>query len=67
MSKRNTDVDVGLAALVHHASPYRVLSAQDIADVCACSKGYILELEHKALAKLRRSRVLRAHHAEQDC
>lgn len=66
MSTRNTDVDVGLAALAQHAVRYQVLSAQDIADVCSCSKSYILELEHKALAKLRRSRVLRAHHAAQD-
>jgi hypothetical protein len=63
---RNTNIDLGLSALVDNALPGETLSWADIADVCDCTRNYIFELEKNALAKLRKKPILIAHHAALD-
>ena len=62
----NTDIDIGLAALTDNAGREQTLSSKDIAEVCNCTRSYIYELEKKALAKLRKNKILLAWYCEQD-
>lgn len=56
--KSKTSIDIGLAALVEHASKEQTLVREDIADVCECSLEVIRILEKRAIKKLRNSSIL---------
>ena len=47
-------VDSGLLVLLETRAPERELTQEEIAFVCGCSKGYIWNLEKRAMNKLRK-------------
>lgn len=63
---KNPNIDVGLTALVQHATPRQVLSRKDIASVCGCTPDYIRDIERYALTKLKRNKVMVMHYSERD-
>jgi len=53
MRKRNTDIDIGLAALVEHAERGQTLRDCEIAEVCGVNRKAINEIGNNALKKIR--------------
>lgn len=51
--QKKATIEIGLHALVTHAKRGQTLTADDIAEVCGCTRNNIYMIEQKALAKLR--------------
>lgn len=64
MLTKQNKIDVGISVLCALASPGQTLTYQAIAEVCDCHRNRIMDIEKKALAKLRR-RINIYDHLEQ--